>query len=145
MATDRLDLDVYSGEIQALLGENGAGKTTLMQILYGLYRPDAGEIWIDGKRMVRRSPKEAIRAGIDMVFQDFTLIPSLIVAENIALAAPGSRVLMRRQSLMAHIQEPAVRYELPIEPSCPVWQLSIGEQQRFEIFKLLPRLGWHSA
>jgi general nucleoside transport system ATP-binding protein len=139
IACDHVDLDVYSGEIQALLGENGAGKTTLMQIRYGLYRPDAGEIWIDGKRMVMRSPKEAIRAGIGMVFQDFTLIPSLTVAENIALAAPGSRVFMRRQSLMAPIQQLAVRYELPIEPSCPVWQLSIGEQQRVEILKLLHR------
>src|SRR5919106_33581 len=90
IACDHADLRVYSGEIQALLGENGAGKTTLMQILYGLHQPDAGEIWIDGKRMVMRSPKEAIRAGIGMVFQDFTLIPSLTVAENIALAAPGS-------------------------------------------------------
>ncbi len=90
IACDHVDLDVYSGEIQVLLGENGAGKTTLMQILYGLYRPDVGEIWIDGKRMVMRSPKEAIRGGISMVYQDFTFIRSLTVAENIALAAPGS-------------------------------------------------------
>jgi simple sugar transport system ATP-binding protein len=137
IACDHADLRVYSGEIQALLGENGAGKTTLMQILYGLHQPDAGEIWIDGKRMVMRSPKEAIRAGIGMVFQDFTLIPSLTVAENIALAAPGSRMFLRRKSLLAHIQELAGRYELPIDPNSHVWQLSIGEQQRVEIFKLL--------
>jgi general nucleoside transport system ATP-binding protein len=69
LACDRVDLDMYPGEIHALLGENGAGKTTLMTILYGLHQPDTGEIWIDGKRMPMRSPKDAIRAGIGMVFQ----------------------------------------------------------------------------
>src|SRR5262245_60970054 len=82
-ACDGVDLQVHAGEIHALLGENGAGKTTLMQILYGLYRPEAGEVWIDGRRRLIRSAKDAMRAGIGMVFQHFTLIPSLTVAENI--------------------------------------------------------------
>jgi ABC-type uncharacterized transport system ATPase subunit len=77
-----VDLQVYPGEIHVLLGENSAGKTTLMQILYGLHQPDTGEIWIDGRRMEMRSPKAAIRAGIGMVFQHFTLIPSLTVTEG---------------------------------------------------------------
>src|SRR5919109_4496962 len=98
IACDRVDLRVYPDEIHVLLGENGAGKTTLMQILYGLYQPDTGEIWVDGRRMRMRSPKDAARAGIGMVFQHFTLIPSLTVAENIALAAPGPGMFWRRKS-----------------------------------------------
>jgi general nucleoside transport system ATP-binding protein len=86
-ACDGVDFRVYAGEIHVLLGENGAGKTTLMQILYGLYQPDAGEIRIDGRRTLMRSPKDAMHAGIGMVFQHFTLIPSLTVVENIVLAA----------------------------------------------------------
>jgi general nucleoside transport system ATP-binding protein len=139
IACDRVDLEVYPGEIHALLGENGAGKTTLMHILYGLHHPDAGEIWIDGERTVIRSPKDAIRAGIGMVFQHFTLIPSLTVAENIALAATPSHVFMRRKPLMTHVQELAARYQLPVDPKSQVWQLSVGEQQRVEILKLLHR------
>jgi general nucleoside transport system ATP-binding protein len=138
-ACNGIDLDVYAGEIHALLGENGAGKTTLMKILYGLYQPDAGEIWADGKRMVMRSPREAIRAGIGMVFQHFTLIPSLTVAENIAFGAPNTRVLWQHRSLTARVQELAAQYQLPIDPAIQVWQLSVGEQQRVEILKVLYR------
>jgi general nucleoside transport system ATP-binding protein len=139
LACDRVDFDVYPGEIHALLGENGAGKTTLMHILYGLYQPDAGEIWIDGRRMVIQSPREAIRAGIGMVFQHFTLIPSLTVAENIALAIPSTDVFLRRKPLMARVQELAMQYRLAVDPNSQVWQLSVGEQQRVEILKLLHR------
>jgi general nucleoside transport system ATP-binding protein len=139
MACDRVDLRVYAGEIHVLLGENGAGKTTLMQVLYGLHQPDAGEIWIDGQRRVIRSPKEAIRAGIGMVFQHFTLIPSLTVAENIALAASSSRMFLRRKWFAARVQELAEEYRLATDPSSQVWQLSVGEQQRVEVLKLLHR------
>jgi general nucleoside transport system ATP-binding protein len=136
-ACDRVDLAVRRGEIHVLLGENGAGKSTLMHILYGLHQPDAGEVCIDGERRVMRSPKDAIRAGIGMVFQHFTLIPSLTVAENIALAAPSSRVFVRRQALATHIRQLAGHYRLHIDPDDPVWQLSVGEQQRVELLKLL--------
>ena len=102
IACDSVDLCVYPGEIHALLGENGAGKTTLMHVLYGLQQPDAGEIWIDDRRRVIRSPREAIRAGIGMVFQHFTLIPSLTVAENIGLAASSAHVFLRRKMSGGH-------------------------------------------
>ena len=139
IACDRVDLRVYPGEIHALLGENGAGKTTLMHVLYGLQSPDAGEIGIDGQRTVLRSPKDAIRAGIGMVFQHFTLIPSLTVAENIALADPSSHLFFRRKWLAAAVQELAEEYRLGVDPNSHVWQLSVGEQERVEILKLLHR------
>ena len=136
---DRVNLQVYPCEIHALLGENGAGKTTLMHILYGLHQPDAGAIWIDGERTVLRSPKEAMRAGLGMIFQHFTLIPSLTVAENIALGVPGMRVFLRRKSLLARVQELVAEYQLAVDPNRLMWQLSVGEQQRVEILKLLHR------
>jgi simple sugar transport system ATP-binding protein len=139
IACDRVDLGVYPGEIHVLLGENGAGKTTLMQILYGLHQSDAGEIWIDDERMRMRSPKDAIRAGIGMVFQHFRLIPSLTVAENIALAASGPRIFLRRKPLATRVQELAEQYQLPVDHNGHMWQLSVGEQQRVEILKLLHR------
>ncbi len=138
-ACDQIDLDVFPGQIHALLGENGAGKTTLMKILSGMYQPDAGEIWIDGTPVAMPSPKEAMHAGISMVFQHFTLIPSLTVAENIALGVPGSRLFWRHQSLTAHVQRFAAQCRLHLEPDRQVWQLSVGEQQRVEILKLLYR------
>ncbi|HEX2279549.1 MAG TPA: ABC transporter ATP-binding protein [Candidatus Tectomicrobia bacterium] len=139
LACDRIDLEVHPGEIHALLGENGAGKTTLMKTLYGLYQPDAGEIWVDSRRATIRSPRDAIRAGIGMVFQHFTLIPSLTVAENLALADPTAPTFVHRQALGSHIRELAARYRLRVEPDRPIWQLSVGEQQRVEILKLLYR------
>ena len=86
LANDHIDLDLRPGEVHALLGENGAGKSTLMNILYGLYKPDEGDIVVKGKRMTFRSPHEAIPAGIGMVHQHFMLIPVMTVAENIVLA-----------------------------------------------------------
>ena len=139
IACDRVDLPMYAGEIHALLGENGAGKTTLMHVLYGLHQPDAGEIWVDGQPRVVHSPKDAIRAGIGMVFQHFTLIPSLTVAANIALAASSSHVFLRRKWLAARVQELGEQYQLAVDPNSHVWQLSVGEQQRVEILKLLYR------
>src|SRR5512145_2888890 len=91
LANDHVDFDVTSGEVHALLGENGAGKSTLMRQLYGLYRPDEGQILINGQPQAFRSPAEAIRAGIGMIHQHFMLVTSLTVAENVALGLKSSR------------------------------------------------------
>ncbi len=139
LANDRIDFQVRAGEIHALLGENGAGKTTLMKVLYGLYRPDAGEIRIGGTRVGVRTPQEAIQLGIGMVFQHFTLIPSMTVAENIVLGGRAPRFLLRLDAIAARIAELASRYGLQVDPRASVWQLSVGEQQRVEILKLLYR------
>ena len=91
LANDHVDFDVNAGEVHALLGENGAGKSTLMRQLYGLYQPDEGEILIDGEPHVFHSPADAIRAGIGMIHQHFMLVPTLTVAENVALGLKSSR------------------------------------------------------
>src|SRR5512138_1826249 len=91
LANNRVDFDVKAGEVHALLGENGAGKSTLMKILYGLYHADEGEILINGERVLFRSPADALRRGIGMIHQHFMLVPSLTVAENVALGLPSSR------------------------------------------------------
>jgi general nucleoside transport system ATP-binding protein len=137
LANDRIDFRAYAGKLHALLGENGAGKTTLMKILYGVYQPDAGEICIDGHGIRVRSPREAIRLGIGMVFQHYTLIPSMTVVENIALSTAAWRLPLRSKTLASRLHEVAWRYRLHVEPEAPVWQLSVGEQQRVEILKLL--------
>ncbi len=132
-----INLDVGRGEIHAVLGENGAGKSTLMKVLYGFWQPDAGTISVDGKRLDLRSPSDAIRAGIGMVFQSFMLIPAFSVAENIALTLPGSGVLLRVSAIRARLREFGSRYGLSVDADAKVWQLSVGEQQRVEIVKLL--------
>src|SRR3990170_5298284 len=91
LANDHVNFDVRSGEVHALLGENGAGKSTLMRILYGLYKPEEGEIHIDGQNVIIESPLDSIRLGIGMIHQHFMLVPSLTVAENVALGLPSSR------------------------------------------------------
>jgi simple sugar transport system ATP-binding protein len=139
VANDRIDLQVRAGEILALLGENSAGKTTLMKILYGLYRPDAGAIYVAGQCTTLRGPRDATRAGIGMVFQHFPLIPSLRVVENIALAAAQPHFLLRLTKIAAQLDALSARYRLPVDPQARVWQLSVGEQQRVEILKLLYR------
>ena len=132
-----INLDVGRGEIHAVLGENGAGKSTLMKVLYGFWQPDAGTISVDGKRLDLRSPSDAIRAGIGMVFQSFMLIPAFSVAENIALTLPGSGVLLSVSAIRARLREFGSRYGLSVDADAKVWQLSVGEQQRVEIVKLL--------
>jgi general nucleoside transport system ATP-binding protein len=139
VANDEVDFDLRTGEIHALLGENGAGKSTLMNILAGLYRPDAGEIRLDGAPVTFDSPSDAIAAGIGMVHQHFTLVPSLTVTENVLLGLSSPRFWLRPRRSEDEIAGLAARFGLRVDPRARIWQLSIGEQQRVEILKLLYR------
>jgi general nucleoside transport system ATP-binding protein len=140
IANDRVDFDVLAGEVHTLFGENGAGKTTLMRVLYGLYRPDDGEIRIKGQPVAITSPAEAIRHGIGMIHQHFTLVNTLTVAENVALGMKSSRgPLTNLNEVSARLAELAESYGLKVEPRAFVWQLSVGERQRVEILKALYR------
>ncbi len=132
-----VDLSVYSGEIHALLGENGAGKSTLMNILTGIYRPDGGEIWYKGQKRDIHSPKDAVALGIGMVHQHFRLIPTLTVAENVYLYSGKKSFFLNRDKMEKEIRECSGQYNLQVTPEAYVWQLSVGEQQRVEIIKLL--------
>ena len=132
-----VDLDIYPGEIHALLGENGAGKSTLAKILYGFYRSDAGRILVRGETVAIHSPLEGRRQQIGMVFQDFTLIPAFSVAENIALFLPDLNFVMDGRAVRRRIESISRRYELEVDPDALVSQLSIGEQQKVELIKQL--------
>jgi general nucleoside transport system ATP-binding protein len=140
VANAGVDFDVRAGEVHALLGENGAGKSTLMRQLYGLYRPDQGEIRLDGRPQYFRSPADAIRAGIGMIHQHFMLVPTLTVAENVMLGLPSSREpLLDTARVTGVIRALALAYGLKVDPDAYVWQLAVGEQQRVEILKALYR------
>ena len=137
LANDNIDLDIYQGEIHALLGENGAGKSTLMKILYGFYRADAGSLILNGHPVQIHSPADARQLGIGMLFQDFSLIPALSVAENIALFLHDVKAIVDIGQVERRIQELAGRYQLQVRPGVKVAELSLGEQQKVEILKLL--------
>ena len=137
IANDHVDFDLRVGEIHALLGENGAGKSTLMNVLAGLYRPDEGEIRVGGEPVQLRSPRDAIAAGIGMVHQHFALVPSQTVAENVLLGLDRPRFRLDLKRTEAEIMSLATDIGLRVEPSARIWQLSIGEQQRVEIVKML--------
>jgi len=140
VANENVSFDVSTGEVHALLGENGAGKSTLMRQLYGLYRPDQGEILIDGQPVVFHSPSDAIRAGIGMIHQHFMLVPTLTVAENVALGLKSSRgVRLDLDVVSKRVTELSKAYGLKVYPDTYIWQLSVGEQQRVEIIKALYR------
>ncbi len=140
LANSGVSFDVKAGEVHALLGENGAGKSTLMRQLYGLYQPDEGEIIIDSKPHVFHSPADAISAGIGMIHQHFMLVPTLTVAQNVALGLRSSREpLLDLDKVTKRIQELSDAYGIKVEPRAYVWQLSVGEQQRVEIMKALYR------
>jgi ABC-type uncharacterized transport system ATPase subunit len=136
-----VDFDVRTGEIHGLLGENGAGKTTLMNILFGLLQPDAGTIVIDGEPVRFRDPHDAVARGVGMVHQHFMLVPTLTVAENVLLGERHGVTLTRRDvaGVSARLAACAERYGLDVDPSAPVWKLSVGEQQRAEILRALYR------
>jgi simple sugar transport system ATP-binding protein len=140
LANDKVDFDVKSGEVHALLGENGAGKSTLMKILYGMYRPDEGQIDLNGRPVEIASPTDSIGLGIGMIHQHFMLVQSLTVAENVALGLPSSRGLLTELDRVSkRIMELAEIYNLKVDPSAYIWQLSVGQQQRVEIIKALYR------
>ncbi len=141
LANDAIDLDLRRGEILALLGENGAGKSTLMGILYGLLRPDAGEIRLRGEPVRFRSPRDAIRHGLGMVHQHFMLVPTFTVAENFVLGRPSPQwpLLEDRRAVAARIAGLARRHGLAVDPDARVDRLSVGQQQRVEILKALYR------
>ena len=140
VANDAVDFDLFSGEVHALLGENGAGKSTLMNVLYGLYRPDAGEIRLDGGRAEIASPRDAIELGVGMVHQHFMLIPVMTVAENIVLAMePRRGPFLDRESAEKRVAELSRRFGLVVEPDVKIEDLSVGQQQRVEILKALYR------
>lgn len=139
VANDRVTFAAMPGEVHALLGENGAGKSTLMNVLSGLYQPDEGEIFVHGRRVTFHSPRDAINAGIGMVHQHFMLVPSQTVAENIILGQQGVPLAPKMTQIAADVQRLSEQYGLPVDPRASVWQLSVGEQQRVEILKMLYR------
>ncbi len=139
IANDHIDLTLKRGEILALLGENGAGKTTLMNILYGIYYPNEGEILLNGRRVSINSPSEAMSYGIGMIHQHFTLVESLTVLENIVLGMKEGGITIGRRGIKGRIEEIAEEYGFKINPDEKIWQLSVGEQQRVEIVKTLFR------
>src|ERR1700752_3346184 len=139
LANDHVDFDLRTGEIHALLGENGAGKSTLMNVLAGLYRPDEGEVRIQGRPVSFGSPRDAIAAGLGMVHQHFTLVPSQTVTENVLLGLDRPRFLLHERASEAEIGRLAERFGLRVDPGARIWQLSVGEQQRVEILKMLYR------
>lgn len=145
LANDGVNFTIHSGEVHALLGENGAGKTTLMSALCGLYRPDEGEIRFarskhGGTQTIGiGSPRDAIRLGIGMVHQHFRLVANQTVAENVILGLDGTPMLLDLGSVCEKLVALSARYGLPVDPEAFIWQLSVGEQQRVEILKLLYR------
>jgi simple sugar transport system ATP-binding protein len=141
LANDNIDFILEQGEIHAMLGENGAGKTTLMNILYGLYRPDDGEIYIQGEKKEIFTPNDSINAGVGMVHQHFMLIPVFTVTENVMLGVEPTRagVFLDREETANRILEISDNYKLEVDPNAYIRDLPVGVQQRVEIIKLLYR------
>jgi len=139
LANDQVDFELQRGEIHALLGENGAGKSTLVNILTGLYRQDLGSIRVNGQDVNLSSPGDAISVGIGMVHQHFMLVPSQTVTENILIGLDQPRFRMNLQQYERDVSELGQRFGLKVDPRAKIWQLSVGEQQRVEILKILYR------
>lgn len=136
IANSKVNLDIYKGEILALLGENGSGKTTLMNMLSGIYFPDEGQIFINGKEAVIRSPKDAFNLGIGMVHQHFKLVDVLTAAENIILGLDGK---LNKKAASAKIREICDRYGFEVDPNQKIYDMSVSEKQTVEIVKVLYR------
>ncbi len=139
LANNHTQLQLLRGEVHAVLGENGAGKSTLMSILSGLYKPDSGEIYIEGKRVEFPSARDAMHAGIGMVHQHFCLVDTFTVAENVTLGMSTPRLRLNLKDIEKQVDDLAKKFNLLVDPHAQIWQLSVGEQQRVEILKLLYR------
>jgi len=139
VANNNVDLRVEKGHVHALLGENGAGKSTLMNVLAGLYQQDEGQVYIQGKPVAIQSPRDAIELGIGMVHQHFMLVESLTVAENVILGLYPTGMVIDERKVKREIEDLAQNYGLNVDLDAYIWQLSVGEQQRVEILKLLYR------
>jgi general nucleoside transport system ATP-binding protein len=139
VANAGVDLDLYRGEVHAVLGENGAGKSTLASILAGLYQPDAGALTLAGRPVALRSPREALAHGVGMVHQHFRLVRRFTVAENVALGDHSQPLVMSTPDVHRAVVELGERYGLPVRPDAVVADLTVGEQQRVEIVKTLYR------
>ncbi len=139
IANDRVDLELHNGEVLALLGENGAGKSTLMNILAGLYRPDEGFITIRGEKVSIHSPQDSMHLGIGMIHQEFMLVQTMTVAENIVLGLQDLPLIPPMAEIKRKIIELSDRYSLKVDPDRFIYELSVGEQQRVEILKLVYR------
>ena len=141
LANDKVDITLREGKILALLGENGAGKTTLMSILYGLYKPDEGQIFVRGQEVNIQSPNDAIARGIGMVHQHFMLVPVMTVTENVMLGVEPTRngVFLDQEKVAKRIREISDQYGLEVDPHAYIKDLPVGIQQRVEIIKVLYR------
>lgn len=139
VANDHVNLTIETGEIHALLGENGAGKSTLMKILSGSYAPDSGSIFIHDQPVTIQSPRDALRQHIGMIYQHFMLVEPMTVLENILLGLDGVDFVPRKTELRQQLTQLAQRFDLQVDLDAYIWQLSVGEQQRVEILRLLHR------
>ena len=133
VANEKVNLDIYKGEILALLGENGSGKTTLMNMLSGIYFPDEGQIFINGKEEIIKSPKDALKLGIGMVHQHFKLVDVLSATENIVLGLEGKLNIKEASGKIAHICE---KYGFEVDPKQKIYDMSVSQKQTVEIIKL---------
>ena len=136
VANQNINLSVYAGQIQSIVGENGAGKSTLMKMLYGTYKPTSGEILVDRER-VHMTPQIAMRLGIGMVFQDFRIIPAFTAFENIMMALPKEKRKRPKEEIKKEICEISQKYKIPVDPDMLVGQMDLGQRQRVEIIKVL--------
>ncbi|MDZ7794970.1 MAG: ATP-binding cassette domain-containing protein [Spirochaetia bacterium] len=139
VANDHVDLELFPGEVLALLGENGAGKSSLMNVLAGLYRPDEGAIFIRGEKVQIDSPRDAMNLGVGMVHQNFMVVDTMTVAENIILGLKEVSMIPDMGKISERIREISSHYNLKVDPDAYIWQLGVGEQQRVEILKQIYR------